>query len=137
MIFGVGIDLLNKKRIEKVFYKFPNRIVDKVLSDKEKGIFKDLNNDEKKINFIAKRFSAKESFLKALGIGMGRGLKMKNINVFNDKYGRPFVELDEISGDFVGNLFDCVASGLKFDLSITDEGNMVNTVVVVSKCAGV
>ena len=35
------------------------------------------------------RFAAKESFLKALGIGLGMGVKLKEIEVVHDKNGKP------------------------------------------------
>ncbi len=132
MILGVGIDLLDKERIKKIFYKLENRIINRFLSKKEKDIFLNFNNDIKKINFIAKRFSAKESFVKALGIGIGRGLERQNISILNDEFGKPYIELDEVSEKFIGNFYNIDIKNVKFDLSMTDEKNLINTIVIIS-----
>ncbi len=134
MILGIGIDLLNKERIEKIFYKFKNKIIDRFLSKKEKNIFSSLDNEIKKINFVAKRFSAKESFVKALGIGMGRGLERQNISILKDEFGKPYIELDYISKKFIGNFYNINIKNIKFDISMTDEKNLINTIVIISKC---
>ena len=45
-----------------------------------------------KTNYFAKRFVAKEAFLKALGTGLSNGFSFKDITVLNDKKGKPYIE---------------------------------------------
>ena len=84
-ILGIGVDIikndrfrnltLNKKFINKTFGKNEIKFSKKVLN---------------KTNYFAKRFAAKESFAKSLGTGFRDGLKLKDIEVLNDKIGKPF-----------------------------------------------
>ena len=82
---GIGVDIIDNKRFKNLIKdkKFINRIFSK------KEIFaskKTLN----KINFFSKRFAAKESFAKALGTGFRNKLNFKDIEILNDKLGKPF-----------------------------------------------
>ena len=59
---------------------------------------------EKKQNpspFYAKRFAAKEALSKALGTGIRKGISFKNIEIFNDKLGKPFINLNGSTADFL------------------------------------
>lgn len=132
MILGTGIDLLDKKRIEKIFYKFNKKVIKRFLSNQEIDIYNNFSGDLKKINFIAKRFSAKESMVKAIGIGIGRGLKRENITILNDKYGKPFVKLDETSEKFISDFYKIKINNLKIDISMTDEKNLISTIIIIS-----
>ena len=82
---GIGVDIIDNKRFKNLIKdkKFINRIFSK------KEIFaskKTLN----KINFFSKRFAAKESLAKALGTGFRNKLNFKDIEILNDKLGKPF-----------------------------------------------
>ena len=57
MILGIGIDLMNTKRLELVYAKFEEKFAKRILSDSE---FKDFTETKNKANFLAKRFCAKE-----------------------------------------------------------------------------
>ena len=82
---GIGVDIIDNKRFKKLIKdkKFINRIFSKkeISSSKKK-----LN----KINFFSNRFAAKESFAKALGTGFRNKLNFKDIEIVNDKLGKPF-----------------------------------------------
>ena len=71
MILGIGIDLLNVNRVKVLYEKYKDKLPYKILSQEELDLYK---NSNKKELFIAKRFSCKESFSKALGTGIGRGI---------------------------------------------------------------
>jgi holo-[acyl-carrier protein] synthase len=133
MILGIGIDLLDKRRVERLFYKFNKKVTTKILSVDENSIFSALGSDCKKINFLAKRFSAKESLLKAIGIGMGRGILMKNISVLNDDFGKPYIEFDDVTKNFIGSFYKLDEKNIDFNISITDEKNLINTIIIISK----
>ena len=84
-ILGIGVDITQNKRIQlliknKVFVK-------RVFSKNEiKFSKKNLN----KSNFFAKRFAAKEALTKSIGTGFRKGLNFKDIEVLNDKLGKPY-----------------------------------------------
>ncbi|MBR2140979.1 MAG: holo-ACP synthase [Rickettsiales bacterium] len=133
MILGLGIDLLSENRIEKLLIKFTDKFVGRVLSNEELKLFDGIN-EYKKINFLTKRFSAKEAFLKAVGIGMGRGITFQNISILNDKLGRPILNVDDEAMDFLNKLYNITTDNkLLFNISLTDEKGLVATVVTISK----
>ncbi len=86
MICGIGIDLVENDRLAGIIAKWGSKFLHRVFSDGE------INYCEKhaqaSVNYGA-RFAAKESFVKALGIGLGMGVKLKEIEVVNDKSGKP------------------------------------------------
>jgi holo-[acyl-carrier protein] synthase len=86
MIYGIGIDLVENGRIEKIVGKWGSKFLQRVFSDEE--IQYCGKHVQSSIHYGA-RFAAKESFLKALGIGLGRGVKFKDIEVRHDENGKP------------------------------------------------
>ena len=93
MIIGIGTDLISVKRVKKIYKKYDQRLLNKILGDNEKKEFKKINNKltkTKKINFIAKRFAAKEAIGKALGCGISFPVSFKSIEILNDNKGKPF-----------------------------------------------
>ena len=89
MIFGVGIDSIEVKRIKKQI-DCSNKFKEKVFTAKE------IEYCESKKNYAesyAARFAAKEAFLKAIGTGWSDGLQFKDIEILNDEKGRPKVYL--------------------------------------------
>ena len=129
MILGVGVDLLNINRIETVFNKFSTRFVNRILADEELELYKKAKN---KINFLAKRICAKETFSKAIGVGIGRGLDMKDIILQNDRLGKPIVLLSDKGYNFLERYFEKDRNLIQFNISITDESMLVNSFVVIS-----
>lgn len=133
MILGLGIDLLNKNRINNLLIKFKDKVIKKILSDKEILLYKDIINDDKKVSFISKRFSSKESFLKAIGIGLGRGITMKDITIINNELGKPNIIINQHCKNFLEKFYNKNFDKIKIDISITDENNLVNTIVIISE----
>jgi len=89
-IFGIGTDIVNIKRIEKSLKRSGSSFKNNIFSKNE------INYCEKKKNsasFYAKRFAAKEALSKALGTGIRKGIKFKNIEILNDSYGKPSIQL--------------------------------------------
>lgn len=137
MILGLGTDIVNIKRIEKLVEKFGENFYKKVLSESElerlKKI-KNINEVKSKTAFCAKRFCAKEAFAKALGIGLGRGINFADVSVNNDILGKPIIELTEKGEDFICNLFKKKSfDEIKIDVSISDDYPFANAVVIVSE----
>lgn len=137
MILGLGTDIVNIKRIEKLVKKFGKDFYKKVLSESElerlKKI-KNINEVKNKTVFCAKRFCAKEAFAKSLGIGLGRGINFSDISINNDIMGKPIIELTDKAEDFVCELFKKKSfDKIKIDVSISDDYPYANAVVIVSE----
>ena len=84
-IFGIGIDIVDNNRFKKLFKK--KHFVNRICSPKEINVLK---NKKNKISFLAKRFSAKEAFVKSLGSGFRNNLCFTDISILNDKKGKPY-----------------------------------------------
>ena len=84
-ILGIGVDIIENKRIKNSIknHKFKNRI----FSNKELKLSLLSRN---KIGYFSKRFAAKEAFAKALGTGFRNDLNFKDIEIMNDKFGKPY-----------------------------------------------
>ena len=89
MIFGVGIDNIEVKRIKKQIDS-SSKFKEKIFTAKE------IEYCESKKNYaesFAARFAAKEAFLKAIGTGWSEGLQFTDIEILNNKKGKPMVHL--------------------------------------------
>ena len=87
-IVGIGVDIINNKRIKLSIKnkKFISRIFGK------NEIFNSVKFKDK-TNYFSKRFAAKEAFVKSLGTGFREGLNFKDIEILNDKLGKPYYKL--------------------------------------------
>lgn len=92
MIYGIGTDLVEINRIEKIIDRWGDRFTDKIYSQNE--IIYCQNKAYPAVHYAA-RFAAKESFLKSLGIGLGMGVSLKDIEVINNPQGRPQLNMNE------------------------------------------
>ena len=90
MIIGTGIDIIDIRRIKKTIDKYNYRFKKKCFHTSE------INKSESRLKSIesyAKRYAAKEACAKALGTGLARGVFWKDIEVQNDKFGKPKIRL--------------------------------------------
>ncbi|MHA6253014.1 holo-ACP synthase [Oceanobacillus sp. CAU 1775] len=97
MVKGIGIDIVELYRIEESLSK-GERFINRILTQKEKERFFELNNQRRRIEFIAGRFAAKEACAKALGTGIGR-LSFQHIQVSNLESGAPILEVQGYEKD--------------------------------------
>ena len=97
-IFGIGTDIINIKRMEKSIKKNGDNFINKVFSKNEISYCKKKKNP---FPFYAKRFAAKEALSKALGTGIRKGIKFKNIEITNDDFGKPSIELKGTTATFL------------------------------------
>ena len=84
-ILGIGVDIVENKRLKKLLKN--ESFLKRIYGKKEIELSKKIKN---KINFFAKRFAAKESFAKSLGTGIRKELNFKDIQILNDKIGKPY-----------------------------------------------
>ena len=82
---GIGIDIINNKRIRALINN--KSFIDRIYSKSEIKLSKKITN---KTNYFAKRFAAKESLAKSLGTGFRNNLNFKDIEILNDKKGKPY-----------------------------------------------
>ena len=84
-ILGIGVDIIKNQRVKNLI---KNKIfIKRTFGKNEIKFSKKISN---KVSYFAKRFAAKEAFAKALGTGFRKNLNFKDIEVLNDKLGKPF-----------------------------------------------
>lgn len=113
-ILGIGVDIIQNKRIKASIRN--HKFKDRIFSSKE---LKLSSYSKNKIGFFSKRFAAKEAFAKALGTGFRDNLNFKDIEIMNDKLGKPYYAKTKkitkiIRKEFRVKNFNCF-------LSISDE----------------
>ena len=93
MIRVVVIDIIENVRIKRIFSRFGDSFVKKILSKNE---LKEFTHVQKKIDFLAKRFASKEALSKSIGIGLYRqGLSPSIIDIKKDDLGKPSILLNK------------------------------------------
>ena len=113
-ILGVGVDLIENKRIGNLINN--KSFIKRTFGKREVNLAKKFSN---KINYYAKRFAAKEAFAKSLGTGFRNNLNFKDIEILNDKIGKPYFSKSKKINQIIIKKFKIK----KFDLflSISDE----------------
>ena len=84
-ILGIGVDIIQNNRIKNSIKNHKFR--DRIFSYNE---LKLSSSSKNKIGYFSKRFAAKEAFAKALGTGFRNNLNFKDIEIMNDKFGKPY-----------------------------------------------
>ncbi|MFL2888412.1 MAG: hypothetical protein CNC06_04280 [Pelagibacterales bacterium MED-G40] len=88
-IYGSGTDIIRIERVKKII-KTNKSFKNKIFSKSEIKLCEQRRNN---YSCYASRFAAKEAFSKSLGTGISRGLSFKEIEIKNDKYGKPFIKV--------------------------------------------
>ena len=117
MIIGFGSDIIDNRRIKKTLDKYGEKFKKRCFSINE------IQKSEKRYqeaNSFAKRYAAKEACAKALGTGLARGIFWKDIEVVNNKYGKPMLILHNKA---LSILNDLTKSNYKIEVSLSDEVN--------------
>ena len=123
-IFGIGTDIVSIVRIKKSIKN--KRFVSRVYNVKEISKCKKLIKSE---HCFAKRFAAKEAFSKALGTGFRMNLNFKDIEVVNDKKGKPYYVKNKKITKIVQKNFKI--KNFKCFLSISDEKNYSTAFAII------
>ena len=125
-IIGTGVDIVDNSRIKKSILN--NSFLNRVFTNDEILISKNMKN---KSSYFAKRFAAKEAFVKSLGTGFRNGLNFKDISVINDKLGKPSFLISNKIKNMIKKRFN--VSKFKFFLSISDEKKYSIAFVIFQK----
>lgn len=92
MIKGIGLDIAEIPRIKKAMER-SEKFQKRILSERELELFHQLS-DQRKVEFLAGRFAAKEAYSKANGTGIGKGCEFRQIEVLKDELGKPTLFFD-------------------------------------------
>ena len=123
-ILGIGVDIIENKRIKSSIRN--HKFQDRIYSPKE---LKQSILSKDKVKYFSKRFAAKEAFAKALGTGFRNNLNFKDIEIINDKLGKPYYAKTKkitklIKKEFKVKSFNCF-------LSISDENNYSTAFTII------
>jgi len=113
-IIGVGVDIVENRRIKNSIKN--KNFTSRIFSKKEINHSKKIKN---RANYFSKRFAAKESLSKAIGLGFRKGLNFKDISIVNDKHGKPVYELNSKVKKLIYSRFK--VKKIKISLSLADE----------------
>lgn len=129
MIYGIGTDICDVRRIRASLERHGDRFALKVLSEAEFKTWKARSArwPERGVRFLATRFSAKEAFSKAIGLGMRMPMTWRLCEVGKLASGKPVIVLHGVLKDW------CEARGLSAQVSVTDETDYAASFVVVEQ----
>lgn len=130
MIIGIGSDLIDIRRVEKVMQRYEARFIKRCFTEIEQKKAERRRGAGTHIDTYAKRFAAKEAMSKALGTGFNQGVFMKDIGVVNAPSGAPTLEL---TGGALKRLQSMMPEGHEpaVHLTITDEPPLAKAMVLI------
>ncbi|PZP27804.1 MAG: holo-ACP synthase [Roseateles depolymerans] len=129
MIYGIGTDICDIRRIAEALERRGERFAEKVLGPDELQVFRArrARSEQRGIRYLATRFSAKEAFSKAIGLGLHLPMRMPDCQILNEASGRPVLQLR-------GALAAWWAErGLNGQVTLSDESDYAVSFVVVER----
>jgi holo-[acyl-carrier-protein] synthase len=129
MIYGIGTDICDIRRIRASLERHGERFAQKVLADGEMAVWRRRSErwPERGVRYVATRFSAKEAFSKAVGMGMRMPMTWRHCEVVNLPSGQPSIVLHgELKQWFE-------AQGLSVHITMSDESEYAASFCVVEK----
>ena len=125
-ILGIGVDIVDNNRLKKLVRK--QNFIKRVFTRNEQLRSYKLKN---KINYFSKRFAAKEAFSKATGSGISKNLHFKDIEIKNNKKGKPLIILTKNTSSYLRKKFK--VKSFKTNLSLSDEKNYSIAYVIIER----
>ena len=123
MISGIGVDIVRISRIERVICRWGDRFIKRVFTPFE---IERCSERPSPCSAFALRFAAKEAFSKAIGLGMRKGVRWRDIEIFNHAGGRPGLRLYGLCAQL------CEERGVgRKHLSLSDDGDYGIAMVVL------
>jgi holo-[acyl-carrier protein] synthase len=125
LIYGIGVDVLEARRIKRTLERFGDRFVEHLLLPAEAA---QMQRTQRKERFLAMRFAAKEAIVKAMGTGFAHGIWIRDVGVVQNAWGKPEVVFSERG--------DKVRQGLGIGeghVTLTDESGLVVAVAVLMR----
>jgi holo-[acyl-carrier protein] synthase len=127
MIYGIGTDICDVRRIAGVLARRGERFAERVLGPHEIEVYRARSAQfaERGVRYLATRFSAKEAFSKAIGLGMRTPMTWRRCEIVKQKSGKPEIRLHGALAEW------CTARGLSAHVSVSDESDYAASFVVV------
>jgi holo-[acyl-carrier protein] synthase len=127
MIYGIGVDIVNIGRLRRVIDRWGKRFISRVFTAREIDF---CLQGPKSVSSLALRFAAKEAFSKAIGMGMTKGIRWRDIEIVHNPNGRPDLHVTGEALSF------CHKKGIRrWYVSLSDESSYGVAVVVLEKGA--
>ena len=129
MIYGIGTDICDVRRIRASLARHGDRFAEKVLADGELATWRERSRrwPERGLRYLATRFSAKEAFSKAIGLGMVMPMTWRTCEIVKLESGQPAIVLHGALKEW----FE--ARGLRCHITVTDETDYAASFCVVEK----
>jgi holo-[acyl-carrier protein] synthase len=129
MIYGIGTDICDIRRIRASLERHGDRFAEKILSEAEMRTWRQRSArwPERGVRYLATRFSAKEAFSKAIGLGMRMPMTWRLCEIAKHPSGEPHVVLHGVLKAW------CEERGLVARVSVTDESDYAASFVVVEQ----
>ena len=129
MIIGIGIDIIDTRRIKNIINTYGEKFKRRCFSNNE------IIRSEKSFtttNSYAKRYAAKEACSKALGTGLSRGIFWKDIEVINNVFGKPLIKLHN---NAIKRIKKITKKDYKIEVSLSDEKNyaIANVIIFINE----
>src|SRR5687767_7317781 len=125
MIFGIGVDVLEAARIKRIFDKYGDHFVERLLMPAERAQLAKTRRTER---FLAMRFAAKEAIVKAMGTGFAHGIWIRDVGVVQNAWGKPEVAYSP-RGEKVRRKLG-IGGG---HVTLTDEAGLIVAVAVLER----
>ena len=123
---GIGVDIIHNKRINTLIKK--KSFINRTYSNNEITNSKKISN---KTNYFAKRFAAKESLVKAIGSGFRDGINFKDVEISNNKLGKPYYIINKKIRNFLKKKLNL--NNFELFLSISDEKEYSIAFTIIQK----
>jgi holo-[acyl-carrier protein] synthase len=129
MIYGIGTDIVQIARVQAALERSGERFAEKILGPQEleKYHARKAKNEERGLRFLATRFSAKEAFSKAIGLGMRMPMTWRSAQMLNAPGGKPIIVCSGALEEFMRQ------NRLAAQVSISDEADYGVAFVVVTQ----
>lgn len=126
MIYGIGTDVCDIRRIEATLGRRGDRFAERVLGPEELKVFhaRRARVEGRGVRYLATRFSAKEAFSKAIGLGIHAPMVWRDCEILNRPSGQPYLRLHGALAPW------CAERHLQFHVSVSDESDYATSFVV-------
>lgn len=136
MIIGLGNDIVNVSRIERMINMYGQKFISRIFTADEIAAA-ELSTEQdagNKMLFYAKCFAAKEACIKALGTRFSKDLTLRDISLISDKLDKPLLKLKGKAQKLLQQKIS-ENKAPKLELSLTDDHPLTHAVVIFSSVA--
>jgi holo-[acyl-carrier protein] synthase len=125
MVFGVGTDIVQSSRVEKIWQRFGERFADRLLLNEERELF---DVSKRPVRFLSMRFAIKEAVVKAMGTGFAHGMWIRDVGMVPNDWGQPQIIYSARGRGTCERLG--IGDG---HVSVTDEAGLVVAIAVLMR----